>query len=75
VPDGTVREDDPESVVDELAHLFTEEGGVLHGGAVATPFDVGVSCGLGPWIGGGVSWDPFVPPVLEEGGCWMIEGV
>jgi hypothetical protein len=75
VPDGTVRENVPEPVVDELGHLFAEEVGVLHGGAVATPFDVGVSCCLGPGIGRGVYRDPFVPPMAEEGGCWVIEGV
>jgi hypothetical protein len=46
VRDGAVGQDDPETVIDELGHFFSEESGVLDGGTVAPAFDAGLF-GLG----------------------------
>jgi hypothetical protein len=59
--DGAVRQDGPKLVVDELGHLFAQEGGVLFGGAVATPLDVGV----GPRFGRGEHGHSLVPPFTQ----------
>jgi hypothetical protein len=42
VTHSVVRQDSPELVLDELGQLFSEEGGMLHGGAMAPPLDKGV---------------------------------
>jgi hypothetical protein len=46
-----VGQNGPETVVDELGHFFSEELGVLGGGSVATPLDVGVFRVVRPRLG------------------------
>jgi hypothetical protein len=73
VLDAVVRQDGPELVLDELRHLFSEEVGVLSGGAVATPVNKGVKVLGGPRFGGGVDGHTLVPPIAEELGGGMID--
>jgi hypothetical protein len=58
-----VRQDDPESALNELGHFLSEEFGVLLGRAMATPFNVGVFGGVGPGLGRGLCWDAVVSPL------------
>jgi len=40
--DSVIGQYGPELVLDELGHFFSEEVGVLRGGAMAAPLDKGV---------------------------------
>ena len=73
VADLLVRQGDPESVLDELGHFFTEEGGLLGGRGMAPSTDALVLLVKGPRLGGGPDRDTVVSPLREQGSGWVIQ--
>ena len=67
-----VREDNPELVLDELSHLFLQEGGMLVGGVVAASADAFVLLVIGPGCRVGLCRDSRVSPSAEEWNGGMI---
>ena len=68
-----VRQHHPESVVDELGHLFTDEVPMLARGGVASSSDTLVFLLESPRFGGGLSRDTLISPLREEGSGRVVE--
>ena len=73
--DELIGQHHPEFVSHEGGHFLLEEIGVLVGRLVATTFNTRVALFVGPVRGGGLGRHPFVPPMAEQLGSWMINVV
>jgi hypothetical protein len=73
VADLFVGQDGPESVLDELGHFFTEKGGLLGSGGVASSANAFVFLFEGPRLGGGLYRDTVVSPLREHGSGGVVE--
>ncbi len=68
-----VGQDCPESVLDELGHFFSEEGGLLGSGGVASSADALVFLFESPRLGGGLNRDTVVSPLREHRSGRVVE--
>jgi hypothetical protein len=73
VSDLVVGQDNPEAVLDELSHFFSEEGRLLGSGGVASSADALVFLFEGPRLGGGLHRNTVVSPLREHGGGRVVE--